>query len=271
MSKPSDATTITVPTGLGPLAVRRLGSGPPAVLWHSLFVDGHSWDAVLPALAATHHVYVIDGPCHGASPGPGRRFTLDECAGAALAVLDHLSLDQVDWIGNAWGGHVGVVLALRSPARVRSLAAICSPMQAMQPPARRKATLLARLLRVLGWRGFIRGAVKGVLLHPPVRPEVAAYVDTAMRAPGKTRMLHAIHSVMIERTSLVEQLPRVVVPTLFATTRASTNWTVAAATEQAARLADGRLEILGGGGHLPPLEDPTATAALLTRWLARGA
>ena len=265
------ATTVTVPTGLGPLAVRRLGSGPPVVLWHSLFVDGHSWDGVVPALAAAHNVHVIDGPCHGASPGPGRRFTLEECAGAAVAVLDHLSLDRVDWIGNAWGGHVGVVLALRSPARVRSLAVICSPMQAIGAPAKRKATLLARLLRVFGWRGFIRGAVKGALLHPPVRAEVAAYVDAAMRAPGKTRMLHAIHSVMIERPSLVEQLPRVVVPTMFVTTQASTNWTVAAATEQAARLPAGRLEVLAGGGHLPPLEAPTATTALLTRWLARGA
>ncbi len=32
----------TVETKFGPLAVRLLGEGPPAVLWHSIFVDeGH--------------------------------------------------------------------------------------------------------------------------------------------------------------------------------------------------------------------------------------
>lgn len=33
-----------VPTRLGRLACRRIGSGPVAVLWHSMFVDSHTWD-----------------------------------------------------------------------------------------------------------------------------------------------------------------------------------------------------------------------------------
>ena len=35
-----------IPTRVGSLAVRVVGEGPPAVLWHSLFVDDRSWDRV---------------------------------------------------------------------------------------------------------------------------------------------------------------------------------------------------------------------------------
>ena len=35
-----------VPTRLGDLRVETCGSGPPAVLWHSLFVDSTTWERV---------------------------------------------------------------------------------------------------------------------------------------------------------------------------------------------------------------------------------
>ena len=35
----------SVETQVGPLAVRVVGQGPTAVLWHSLFVDERSWGA----------------------------------------------------------------------------------------------------------------------------------------------------------------------------------------------------------------------------------
>jgi len=189
-----------IPTALGPLHVRRHGAGGPTVLlWHSLFLDGTSWDPVLPALSPGRSLLVVDGPCHGQSPGPGRRFTLEECADAALTLLDHAGIAQVDWVGNAWGGHVGVVLAARAPERVRRLAVVCSPMHALRPLERLRARVLAGLLGLAGWRGFLLKAVRGALLRAPMRPEVVAAVDGAAQAPGAARTLLAIRSVMLGR------------------------------------------------------------------------
>ena len=78
----------TVETSVGPLAVRVLGQGPTAVLWHSLFVDDRSWGRVENELATQRRLVIITGPGHGASGDPGRRYTLDDCAEAARAVLD---------------------------------------------------------------------------------------------------------------------------------------------------------------------------------------
>jgi len=108
-----------VETRLGALAVRVHGEGPVAVLWHSLFVDDSTWSRVEDDLARARRLVIITGPGHGVSPDPGRRYNMDECAEAAADVLAALGIDDpVDWVGNAWGGHVGVVFAARWPPTV---------------------------------------------------------------------------------------------------------------------------------------------------------
>ena len=101
-----------VSTDLGRLHVRRSGTGPPVVLWHSLFVDSRSWGPLVDVLARDRTVYTIDGPSHGKSEAVRRDFTFEELVVAAEQALDRLGLTEpVDWVGNAWGGHIGIRLA----------------------------------------------------------------------------------------------------------------------------------------------------------------
>lgn len=118
----------TVPTGVGSLALRVRGEGPAAVLWHSLFVDERSWARVEEGLARDRRLVIITGPGHGASADPGHRYSLDDCAAAAGEVLAALDIDvPVDWVGNAWGGHVGIVFAATQPDRCRTLVTLGTP------------------------------------------------------------------------------------------------------------------------------------------------
>jgi pimeloyl-ACP methyl ester carboxylesterase len=140
-----------VPTRLGPIRVQTLGSGPPAVLWHSLFVDSTTWGRVRQPLAAARRLVLIDGPAHGVNPPVLHRFTLDDCVGAAADVLDHLGIDEpVDWLGNAWGGHVGILFAAALPGRCRTLSAIGAPVHALSSAERRQIVLLSSLYRITG-------------------------------------------------------------------------------------------------------------------------
>ena len=62
---------------------------------------------------------IINGPGHGASGDPGHRYSLRDCVTAAGQVLDRLAIGgAVDWVGNAWGGHVGLRFAADQPASV---------------------------------------------------------------------------------------------------------------------------------------------------------
>jgi len=130
-----------VETRLGALAVRVRGEGPVAVLWHSLFVDDSTWKRVEGDLARARRLVIITGPGHGASPDPGR-YNMDECAEAAADGLAALGVGEpVDWVGNAWGGHVGVVFAARWPERCRTLVTLGTPIQSYT---------LSERLRLLG-------------------------------------------------------------------------------------------------------------------------
>jgi len=120
-----------ISTDLGRLHARRSGTGPPAVLWHSLFIDSQSWGPLVDTLARHRTVHTIDGPSHGQSEAVPRDFTFEECLAAAEQALDRLGLSEpVDWVGNAWGGHLGIRLAASPRPRLRTLATIGTPVRA---------------------------------------------------------------------------------------------------------------------------------------------
>src|SRR4051794_5224430 len=146
-----------VSTDLGRLRVRCTGTGPPVVLFHSLFVDSRSWGSLVDTLAQGHTVYTIDAPSHGKSEAVERDFTFDELVAAAQQALDRLGLTEpVDWVGNALGGHIGIHLAAAEHPRLRTLTTIGTPVQAFTLGEKlTKGWPLVQMYRLMGPTGFL--------------------------------------------------------------------------------------------------------------------
>ena len=268
MGQPAKTATLTIATRLGPLHVQTAGSGPPAVLWHSLFVDSTTWNLLVAPLAAEHRLVIIDGPNHGASAPARRPFTLDDCAGAAADVLDHLGITEpADWLGNAWGGHVGILFAAAHPDRCRSLIALGAPVQPLSDADRRRIRLLRWLYRIAG-PGPVINPLVDALLGPKARagdPEAAAIIAGAFRRAQRRGMFDAIGWLSLRRRDLTPELGRLRVPTLLTTNPDDPEWDTAAASAAAARLRDGALAILPGCGRVGPLlQAAPAVAGLVT-------
>ena len=257
--------TTSMTTRLGPLRVRTVGSGPPAVLWHSLFVDSTTWNRLVPTLAASRRLILIDGPGHGGNPPIDRPFTLDGCAGAAIDVLDHLDVSgPVDWIGNAWGGHVGIVFAASYPQRCRTLVAIGTPVHALAPEERRRIVLLRSLYRIVGAAPFTK-VIADALLGPGANPDAARLVADAFRRAGRRGMSVAITSISLNRPDLAATLPAVTAATLLVTGADDRMCTPASSEAAVATLRHGRVVIVPGAGHVAPLLEPgSATADAVT-------
>ena len=263
-----------ITTVVGPLAVRTTGEGPPAVLWHSLFVDDHSWDRAIPLLAPHRRLVVICGPGHGTSGDPGRRYDMDDCADAALTVLAEIGVrEPVDWVGNAWGGHVGMVIAGRGAPQLRSLVNLGAPTQAYSRSGRLQTQLLTAVHRVAGPVGFLRSAVVETLLSSATRstdPEAVAYVDACL-ARSEASLRNAVHSISLDRTDLHPVLGSIRVPTLFVTGGDHSGWTPAQARADAALVPGGRCVVVPDTAYLIPLEAPAATANLVIGFWAERA
>jgi pimeloyl-ACP methyl ester carboxylesterase len=256
-----------VETRLGALAVRVHGEGPVAVLWHSLFVDDSTWSRVEDDLARARRLVIITGPGHGVSPDPGRRYNMDECAEAAADVLAALGIDDpVDWVGNAWGGHVGVVFAARWPPTVISLVTLGTPIQAYTLSERLRIWILLPIVRLFGPVGSIVTGIREVLLSSTTRaqdPEAARLVVDCLRSMNRVALVNAVVSISLRRPDLTPQLAQIRCPTLFVTGSDHTGWTPEQAQAAGRLLADGATEVIPNLAYLIPLEAPDRTVQLV--------
>lgn len=246
-----------VSTDLCRLHVCRTGTGPPVVLWHSLFVDSRSWGPLIDALARDRTVYAIDGPSHGKSEAVKRDFTFEEVVASAEQALDRLGLvEPVDWVGNAWGGHVGIHLA--TGTRLRTLTTIGTPVQGFNLTERlTKGWPMAAIYRVMGPAGFLTKLLSDSLIGAEcvaAQPEQARATLAAFREADRTGMYHAMRSMMLGRSSVEALLPDIKVPTLVMSVRDdAVGWRPAEARATCARIPNCRVEEVAGGGHVAPL------------------
>ena len=201
-----------VSTDIGRLHVIRTGDGPPVVLWHSLFVDSRSWGPLIDELSRRRTVYAIDGPSHGRSDSVPRDFTFEEVVASAEQAMDRLGLTEpVDWVGNAWGGHVGIRLA--TGARLRTLTAIGTPVQGDTPWEKfTRSWPLVEIYRFFGPNGFIMKQLSDALLGAEAvaaQPEHAEMIKASFREADHKGMLHAVRSMMLHRTGIEHLLPEI--------------------------------------------------------------
>lgn len=255
-----------VNTRVGKLKVSVEGEGerPTALLWHSLFVDERTWGRVLPDLVQDRRLVLVTGPGHGVSGDPGRRYTMDDCAEAALEVLDTLGIDSpVDWVGNAWGGHVGITFAARHPDRVRTLVTAGTPIQPYGLADRLSTSLLLAVYRMVGPIAYLTNAVADALLSQSTRtsdPSAVRLVRDCFAGADRVRMTNAVISVSFNRIDLKPVLSAVQAPTLFITGSAHPDWSPEQMRAAAALLPHCATHVVEGAAYLVPLEAPTELA-----------
>lgn len=256
-----------IPTRLGSLAVRVRGEGPTAVLWHSLFMDDRSWQRVEEGLARDRHLVIITGPGHGASADPGHRYSLDDCAAAAAEVLVALDVDEpVDWVGNAWGGHVGVVFAATWPDRCRTLATFGTPITAYGRSQQLSFRLLLAVYRLVGMVDVLSTGIGDALLSPSTRsrdPEAVALVRDCLRMMERPALANAMLSISLGRPDLTPRLGAITCPTVFVTGSDHAELPPDEAQAKSQMLARGSAVVIGDTAYLTPLEAPAETLRIV--------
>jgi pimeloyl-ACP methyl ester carboxylesterase len=260
-----------IATKLGPLHVERHGRGPAVICWPSLFCDVRTLRPLVDELARDHRLLLVDGPGHGGSGGPTRPFTMEDCADAAMTVLDDEGIARAAWIGSAWGGHVGAVAAIRHPDRLLGLAVMNSPMAAWTGRPRALNAFVYWTLRALGRpRALVRSVAEAMIApaRRAERPELVEPIVDCMLVSPRAPFLAAVRSAMLDRPSLVPRLGGIRVPTLFVTGENDPLFPVDAARAQAASIPDVRFEVVPGTAHLSVWEAPERVLPRLRAFLA---
>ena len=203
-----------IDTRLGALRVRIIGSGPMTVLWPSMFIDSSTWDPLIPLLDRNRQYVLVDGPGLGLSDPLLRRSNITEAADAALDLLRGLgATGPVDWVGNAFGGHVGYKLGAM-PGVLRSFVAISAPVEPISAALRAQINVLLPLLRLAGPVGPVRDAIMSAMVTEASakNESIRRVVIESIERPSRRSMTNALRSFILDRLDVTAELANIDVP-----------------------------------------------------------
>jgi pimeloyl-ACP methyl ester carboxylesterase len=104
----------------------RTGHGPPVLLIQGVGAIGNAWRPQIEALGDRYTLVSFDNRGIGRSTIRDGRFTIEAMANDALAIMDVEGVDRFHVAGHSMGGVIAQALALSAPARVKSLAFLCT-------------------------------------------------------------------------------------------------------------------------------------------------
>jgi 3-oxoadipate enol-lactonase len=253
----------TVDTTLGALYVDDQGQPdePTAFLWPSLFTDHRMWrHQIAPLREAGWRTLALDPPGHGRSPGPGRGFTMDECAQAAVQVLDAADVRApVVAFGDSWGGWVAPRIAMLAPERLSGMALFNTSAERGTPFERIRATLLTKLLAIGALDKVTARIIVSGLLAPETQrrePQLGADLAEQFLAWDRRRFIATVRSTLVDRDPVLDALPGVKVPALIVSGQEDHTLPSIHSQRMAQKLPDARHVEVSGAAHLVPLEAP---------------
>ncbi|WP_285362831.1 alpha/beta fold hydrolase [Microbacterium sp. LMC-P-041] len=232
-------------------------NAPWLVLGPSLGTSSSVWEGVTPLLSDRYHVIAWDLPGHGGSAAAEVAFSIADLARSVAAGLRERGAASVYYAGVSLGGAVGVQLALEQSGFVNALAVVASGAKLGRPDA---------------WHSraaFVRANSTAAMREPSAERWFAPHT-LARELSLPRRLLSELGVVDRESYSLCcealaaydvrDRLHEIACPVLILWGEHDQIAPQNTADELNEGLADGRVVCLLGAGHLPPVEDPTATA-----------
>jgi 3-oxoadipate enol-lactonase len=247
------------------LGISELGGSddlPTLVLGPSLGTSTILWESVAPLLAEQYRLLAWDLPGHGASPPTREPF---EVADLADAVAQAVDTPTFFYAGVSLGGATGLELLLRHPHRVRAAAILASG---------------ARLGEPQGWldrAAQVRSESTSSVIVGSAQRWFAP--ESMARHPDLSgRLLHALQDADDESYALCcealagfdvrARLDEIETPVLAVWGRHDSVAPEAKAAEIAESVAHGSIVVIEDAAHLPPAEQPEATAAAVQAFFA---
>ncbi|MQY03751.1 Haloalkane dehalogenase [Actinomadura sp. RB68] len=103
------------------------GPGRPLLALHGHLYEGRTWERLAEALAPRWRVIAPDQRGHGDSDRAAS-YTRDDYVDDAIALLDHLGIEQAVTLGHSGGGITAFQIAARHPRRVTAVVNVEGPV-----------------------------------------------------------------------------------------------------------------------------------------------
>lgn len=246
------------------LSYGELGEGPETVLLlHGIGSNFAGWRMVQSLLARRARVicwnapgYFLSDPFRSPSP------RAEDFADVIAALLDALGLDRVHLAGSSFGGLLAGTFAQRHPQRLARLALLgASRGDAGKEAAVRAAHIAARQASIARGGVHLAQTRWANLVAPATSPIVQALVQQVLAATHPRGMMASVAA--LDGGDLLPGVARITAPSLVMVGSEDRVNPPEVSRALAQAIPGARFERLEGIGHLPKLEAPARTAALL--------
>ncbi len=176
------------------------GSGPDILFIHGSPGSLEEWAPVKDELSRRYRLTFYDRPGQGFSSGNNLKYTVDENADFALALIEKLKLQNPVVAGESFGGSIVMGLAVRNPENIRAFVAV-SPATVtdgwkpemifylLKTPV--LGTALIRLFKLFGGAGMIRDGILAAA-HPNESEIPPGYIDERLAIWKQPKVVKAL-------------------------------------------------------------------------------
>lgn len=233
----------------------KAGTGSPILSLHS--VEGNlGFPPYLDALSRSSCVYAPTHPGFGASERPEWLESIADLARFYLWMLQDLEIEKVHLVGGFMGGWIAAEMAVMCPQVLHSLTLIGTA--GVRPSEGQIADIF-----LLGEEEATALAIgDSDLLTAAIEPE-----DPFVRLRGREMTTRLCWKPYMHDPSLIHLMPRVQAPTLVVWGENDRIIPVSAGERIADAMPNARLEVIGGAGHMPHIENPDAVVPMLRQHL----
>ena len=263
------------------VAYQEAGSGEVLLLIHGMAGSSATWNAVIPQLSKKYRVIAPDLLGHGESAKPRGDYSLGAFAVLLRDLLDELGITRATVIGQSLGGGVAMQFAYQhrdycerlvlissgglGPDLSWTLRLLSAPGVELILPVIAPQPVLNAGDKVLSW-------LSSAGIHAPRADEMwNAYSSLADRQTRQA-FLRTLRSVVDYRGQAVSALNKLhltsQLPTLLIWGDRDRIIPVDHGYAAHDAFSGSRLEVLGGVGHFPQVEAPTAVVEILEDFIA---
>lgn len=248
------------------IRVARAGHGAPLVYLHGAG-DLGDWGPALSLLARDFTVYRPDHPGFNDSDDDPSVDSVLDLAFSYLDLFDCLGLDRPSLVGVSLGGWLAAQLAVLAPDRFSKLVLVDAAGLRAEVPTPDIFTLNpAQQAELIYHRADLRAAAVAAAQQITEDPDLfQRYLRNRMASA------HLAWNPYFHDPKLPGRLHRLAAPVLVIWGAQDRLLPVEYAHRWAEALGTARLEFIDEAGHLPPVEQPGAFAALVREFLSRQA
>ena len=255
------------------LSYARVGEGPAVLFVQGVGIVGEGWRPQIDDLKKEYTCFSFDNRGIGGSTVLGPHpLSVEAMAEDALAILDGERVDRFHLVGHSLGGVIAQEIALRAPARVRSLSLLCTFARGKQGARLTWDILVGGLRTRLGTRKMRRRAFLELIMpakHVAELSDADAYAvelaplfghDLADSPAIAMKQLAALG-----KYDALDRLRSVSIPTLVISAAHDRIALPAFGQELASTIPGAEYVELDDVGHGVPIHRPETVNALLRR------